>query len=148
MFLAVNLFQACQQEAVEQVAPKVKTDLKANDRSCASGYCEFTVQAAANVTLEFCGDITSSVDDCDFGCNSLGDDRYSLSMFDQFNPVTYCVATNGSICIRNPSTATSNAVLQVKFGSSTLSTNVTLPPGVVRCFYSDSNCGTTNQGCI
>ena len=127
LLLSLNLIVSCQSEATEQFMEKPDSNLPATDRTCSLGYCQFTITASANVTLEFCGDITPSVSSCNFGCNTLSDDRYNVSEILQFNSVTYCVASAGSVCIRNLSTATSNAVLQVYFQGTSTPVNVTFP---------------------
>lgn len=148
MLLTCFLLCACQREASEhQAVNSPRPDIPVIDRTggCETGYCMLTVYTLDDVTLEFCGDITPSIDDCDWGCDSNSDDRYNVSVFDETAPVVYCVLSNGSVCIRNPS-LTDDADLYVQFGVSTVPLPVTIPPNTIRCYHTD-DCDSTSQGC-
>jgi hypothetical protein len=149
ILFACSLFSACQSEATKETeAVQPTSSATATERGgCPTGYCEFTIFAVNDVTVEFCGDLSSTTSGCNFGCNTLMDDRYEMSVIASNNFVTFCIASTGSICIRNPATAASNAVLILSFQGTSTPLNVTIPPGVVRCFYTDVTCSEINGGC-
>lgn len=147
MLLVCFLLSACQRDGatVEQAVPNRTSDIPSSERtSCSTGYCMLTVYTLNDVTLEFCGDITPSIAGCDWGCDSNNDDRYNVSEFDEMAPVIYCVLSNGSVCIRNPTM--DDAVLYIQFGTSTVPLPVTIPPNTIRCFHTD-DCESTSAGC-
>ena len=150
MLLAFFLLSSCQRDGTEATAVETPQGGWAlNDRSsCGSGYCEFTIEATTDtVFLYFCGDILPSGGSCNFGCNTLGNDQsYSALILPGF-PLTICVASLGSVCIRNTPTASVNAELEVEFENSSVPVTLSLPPGVVRCFHTDDTCTQTNTGC-
>ncbi len=146
-FFTSLMFNACRPDTEEIAASKSKGEWSATARSsCSSGYCEFTIVAGNNCTVEVCGDITSSASGCNFGCNTLGDDRTDTFILFLSDDVSLCVDIDGSICLRNPSTASTNAILQVYFEGTSTPVNVTIPPGEVRCFHTNSSCATIG-GC-
>ena len=146
-FFTSLMFNACRPDTEEIAAGKSKGEWSATARSsCSSGYCEFTIVAVNNCTVEVCGDITSSTSGCNFGCNTLGDDRTDTCILSSTDQVNLCVDVDGSICLRNPSSATTSAMLQVYFEGTSTPVNVTIPPGEVRCFHTNSSCATIG-GC-
>jgi len=149
LLLLLNVLVSCQRETTDQ-AEKVRPTNSATvvERGgCASGYCEFTVVANnANVTVEFCGDITPSGGSCNFGCN-IGTDQYNSINIPSGNSATICVLSSGSVCIRNPPTATQSINVDIYFGSTSTPVNVVLAPGDVRCYHTNSECSATIGGC-
>lgn len=148
LLFAFFLFQACQRDAAEGATDKTVATSKAQDRTHCGllGYCDFTIVAVTASTVELCGDFTSSTSGCNFGCNTLNDDRTDTVILSPSDEVVFCVNMDGSICLRNPSTATTDAVLRVYFEGTSTPVNVTIPPGEVRCFHTNSSCATIN-GC-
>lgn len=142
------LAPACQRDAAEATADKTVATSKAESRNHCGllGYCDFTIIAVNPSSIEICGDITSSASSCNFGCNKLSDDRYDAVVLAATDFVIYCVSMSGAICIRNSATATTNAMLEVFFEGTSTPVSVSIPPGEVRCFRTNSSCATIN-GC-
>jgi len=142
------LLSSCQRDGTEATADKTVATSKAESRNHCGllGYCDFTIVAVTACSIEICGDITSSVNSCNFGCNKLSDDRYDAIILAATDVVVYCVNMNGAICIRNSATATTDADLQVYFEGTSTPVSVLIPPGEVRCFRTNSSCATIN-GC-
>jgi hypothetical protein len=146
-FFTANLFVSCMQEAKDVSGlPDGKTF--ASERGgCDLGECAFTIEALNNCTVEACGDINPSISGCNFGCNTLTNDRYNVTVMALLDQVVYCVPMNGSICLRNSSTATSDAQMNVYFEGTTTPVYVEIPPGEMRCFHTNSSCATIG-GCF
>ena len=150
LLFAFFLFQACRHDAADAATVEIpKSGWALTDRgNCGSGYCEFTIEATTDtVFLYFCGDIVPSSGSCNFGCNTLNNDQSYSALIPPNSPLIICVASAGSVCIRNTPTAPENANLEVKFEGSTTPVSLSLPPGVVRCFHTDDTCTQTNTGC-
>ena len=147
LVLSAGALQSCNREHPAELSIPTSTGtVNVVDRSCSSGFCEFTITAVNSVTLEICGDISSSASSCNFGCNTLSDDRYDSIVMASNDQVTYCVNNTGAICIRSPATSSSSADLLVRFQGTSTPLNVTIPIGDVRCFHTNSSCGTLG-GC-
>lgn len=149
LLLSLNLIVSCQSEAKDH--PEVlQTTSGANvtERGgCPSGYCEFTVETnSGTITVEFCGDITPSGGTCNFGCNP-GTDQYNSVIIPNGTSATICVLSSGSVCVRNPPTATQSIDIDIYFGSTSTPVNVVLDPGDVRCYHTNSECSATIGGC-
>ena len=146
MLFTFFLFSSCQRDGTEATADKTVATSKAESRNHCGllGYCDFTIVAINASSIEVCGDITSTVSGCNFGCNKLSDDRYAAIVLAASDFVVYCVNMDGAICIRNSATATSDAELQVFFEGTSTPVNVIIPPGEVRCFRTNSTCATIN----
>lgn len=138
---------SCTQEAEPQ-QQQPTTDVPVTERTCSSGYCELSITATSNATVELCGDIdiTPTTGSCDLGCNPSTDEDYVANLTTGI-PFSICVLSSGSVCIRNPSSASQSVTLDVKFSGTSIPLNVTLSPGQVRCFHTNSNCSETNTGC-
>lgn len=149
LLLLLNVLLSCQRETTDQAEARPTTTAAVTERgTCGLGYCEFTITATTDtVFIEICGDILPSGAGCNFGCNTLGNDRYySTEVLPGF-PITICVSNAGSVCIRNTATATDTADLEVNFENSAIPLNISLAPNAVRCFHTNSTCSQTLTLC-
>jgi len=110
---------------------------------CSGSECEFTATALDdNTTLFFCGDAAAFTNECQFGCNTLSDDRSESATLDTNERKTFCVSQSGSISIRNDSGGTRQ--VSFYFGTSTPVT-VTMANNQVVRYHTNSSCATLND---
>jgi hypothetical protein len=142
--LAGTYFLSCQRDA-EQPQVKPLSDKPVGERACSAGYCEYLIISDVSNTVELCGDLAVFTGTCS-GCGSIGIDRSIWATIPTSAPATVCVLIGGSICIRNPSTATQTMNITVTAGAGG-SQNATIAPGQTACFHSNANCDATETGC-
>ncbi|MBV6443531.1 MAG: hypothetical protein EPGJADBJ_05302 [Saprospiraceae bacterium] len=145
--LAGIYFLSCQRDA-EQPQVKPLSDKPVGERACLDdGGCSFVITAATNCTVELCGDILNYTGTCSNGCNTKGNDHFLSVALTANTPYTFCVYDDGSVCVRNPSTATQDIDVAVQVAGTT-AINVTIPVGQSQCFHSDDQCSATFSGCF
>lgn len=149
LLLAANAavyFPSCQRDA-DQPQVKPLSDKPVTERACLDDTgCSFVITPATNGTVELCGDILNSTGSCSNGCNTLGQDKSITVSLTANTPYTFCVRKDGSVCVRNPSTATQAIDVAVQVAGTT-PINVTIPVGESHCFHPDAQCSVTNDGC-
>lgn len=146
--LALNIISCNRDQTDTPQTTAPLSDVPVTSRACTgTANCELTVFSADEMTIEFCGAIDPSTTTCNFGCDPDNDVYYGVYV-PAFTSFPICVDPNGSVCIRNAPTATHNITVDVKFGSTSIPITVTLTPGQVRCFHTNSTCSVTNTGCL
>ncbi|MCW5921083.1 MAG: hypothetical protein KIS77_01980 [Saprospiraceae bacterium] len=139
-------FLSCQHEAeAEQLTVKPLSDTPVTERACASGYCEYLILSDVSNTVELCGDLAVFTGTCT-ACDTYSNDKSIWMTVPTSAPATVCVLIGGSLCIRNPSTATQTMNITVTAGTGG-SQNATIVPGQTACFHSNANCDATELGC-
>ena len=143
---AGTYFLSCQRDA-DQLQVKPLSDTPVGERACLEDNgCSFVITAATNCTVELCGDILNYTGACSNGCNSLSADHFLSVSLTANTPYTFCVFDYGSVCVRNPSTATQSIDVAVQVAGTT-AINVNIPVGESQCFHSDLQCSATYSGC-
>lgn len=148
VLLAANAgayFFSCQRDDAEPLTPKPLSDVPVGERACSVGYCEYSIISDVSNTVELCGDLAVFTGTCS-GCGSIGIDRSIWATIPTSAPATVCILIGGSLCIRNPSTATQTMNITVTAGTGG-SQNATIAPGQTACFHSNANCDATETGC-
>ncbi|MBX2892440.1 MAG: hypothetical protein KF734_16050 [Saprospiraceae bacterium] len=150
LLLAANVavyFPSCQRDT-DQSQVKPLSDVPVTERACTDDTgCSFVVTATTNGTIELCGDIINYTGTCSNGCNTKGNDYFLSISLTANTPYTFCVLKDGSVCIRNPSTALQAIDVAVQVAGTT-AINVTIPVGQSQCFHSNPQCSATISGCF
>ncbi|MCW5921087.1 MAG: hypothetical protein KIS77_02000 [Saprospiraceae bacterium] len=137
MCLAGLYLPSCQRDADALApAPKPLSDTPVTERACLNDTgCSFVMTAATSGTVELCGDIINNTGSCSNGCNTNGNDFFLSVSLTANTPYTFCVLKDGSVCIRNPSTALQAIDVAVQVAGTTTAQSGTGSPSAAMWRY-------------
>jgi hypothetical protein len=141
---ASTFILSCDKDTSTPLIQVEKPNLPVTQRSCPTDYCEFTIKTDNDAYFDLCGELPAG-NSCSFsGCN-VGDFGVDGLFFPSGVPVTLCVKENGTISIRNYSTAPTIGI-EVNFSGTPIITTITA--GSIKSFNTNSDCTETDDGCM